>query len=248
MYKDINAFTAASVRVQPHRRVPLTIDMADASDLVTRFLTPDAVDAGRRPPVKYIALLQHQPCPGGARRTGQRPLLPALPTDAMPDHGHPQPAAARRGHRAAFPARPRRRVSKTRITLTGFARRGSFSSVSAWPCSNSTRCDRQHPAPATPTAAVVPCPEPGPRRPARPPSSVWSIALPPAEIIRSRCTAVSLGTACDVSRHRSHSVVHNTRVWDRSVATHRVERRPKVFELSHQVWTPPGLDVVQRVP
>ncbi len=41
---------------QPYRRIPRTIDMVDASNLVTHFLTPDAVDAGRRPHGKYVAL------------------------------------------------------------------------------------------------------------------------------------------------------------------------------------------------
>jgi hypothetical protein len=37
-------------------RIPRAIEMVDASNLVTHFLTPDAVDAGRRPPGDYIAL------------------------------------------------------------------------------------------------------------------------------------------------------------------------------------------------
>ena len=41
---------------QPRRSVPRTIDMVDASSLVTHFLTPNAIDAGRRPPGDYIAL------------------------------------------------------------------------------------------------------------------------------------------------------------------------------------------------
>ncbi len=41
---------------QPRRRIPAVIDMVDAGNLLTHFLTPDALDAGRRPSGDYIAL------------------------------------------------------------------------------------------------------------------------------------------------------------------------------------------------
>ncbi len=73
---------------QPRRRIPAVIDMVDVTSHLTHLMTPDALDAGRRPHGRYLALCGDLVLPAALVDPGKGYCLPCrqplLQTNARP--------------------------------------------------------------------------------------------------------------------------------------------------------------------
>jgi hypothetical protein len=68
-------------RYQPRRRIPRTIELVDASNLLTHFMTPDALAAGLCLPGDYIVICGQKVLPAALVEPGNgRYCLPCRQT------------------------------------------------------------------------------------------------------------------------------------------------------------------------